>query len=274
LLKQTREFGRIGRWVLRLAPFKFKVGLIKGKENVVADCLTRQFEDLPSEVAFSGLILGRLPEAFQSIREHQKKDPECKALYEKVVQGDPAAKAYRLHNGALVYHPGRARAKRFLLPEAIRPMVLEYYHSSPMNAHLGMTKTLSWISKVFFWPGMRSDICSFVRQCVDCQRTKPARDAQVGLHSSEVATRPMERIFVDFVGPIVRSRKSNVAMLVILDGFSKFMNIYPVRRISSDVVKTCLAENFFPSYGVPESIVSDNATVFKSRTIFNLCFSW
>jgi hypothetical protein len=70
LLKQTREFGRIGRWVLRLAPFKFKVGLIKGKENVVADCLTRQFEDLQSEIAFSGLILGRLPEAFQSIRGH------------------------------------------------------------------------------------------------------------------------------------------------------------------------------------------------------------
>jgi hypothetical protein len=83
LLKQTREFGRIGCWVFRLAPFKFKVGLIKGKENVVADCLTRQFEDLPTEGAFSGLILGQLPE-FQSIREHQKKDPECKGSMRKL----------------------------------------------------------------------------------------------------------------------------------------------------------------------------------------------
>jgi hypothetical protein len=83
----------------------------------------------------------------------------------------------------------------------------------------------------------------------------------------------MERIFVDFVGPLVRSRKGNIAMLVLLDGFSKFVNIYPVRRISSNVVKNCLAE-FFSSYCVPESTVSDNAAVFKSRTFYNLCFSW
>jgi hypothetical protein len=55
----------------------------------------------------------------------------------------------------------------------------------------------------------------------------------------------MERIFVDFVGPLVRSRKGNIAMLVILDGFSKFVSIYPVRRISSDVVKNFLAEKLF-----------------------------
>jgi hypothetical protein len=36
LLRHAKELGRIGRWVLRLAPFKFKVGLISGKANVVA----------------------------------------------------------------------------------------------------------------------------------------------------------------------------------------------------------------------------------------------
>jgi hypothetical protein len=48
--------------------------------------------------------------------------------------------------------------------------------------------------------------------------------------------------------------------------------MYPVRRISSEVVKTCLLEKFFPGYGVPQSIVSGNAAVFKSRTFYNLCF--
>jgi hypothetical protein len=46
LLRHAKELGRIGRWVLRLAPFKFKVGLISGEANVIADCLTRQYEDL------------------------------------------------------------------------------------------------------------------------------------------------------------------------------------------------------------------------------------
>jgi hypothetical protein len=81
----------------------------------------------------------------------------------------------------------------------------------------------------------------------------------VGLHSSEVVTRPLERVFIDFFGPIVRSRSGNIAILVVLDDFSKFVPMYPVRRISSDVVKSCLLEKFFLTFGVPQSIVSDNA---------------
>ena len=127
LLRHAKELGRIGRWVLRLAPFKFKVCHISGKTNVVADCLTRQYEDLAAESTFSGLVLLHLPEAFQSIKEHQKKDPFCNNVYQKVVQADPTVRNFKLLNGALVYHPSRAKAKRYLLPESLRPMVLEYF---------------------------------------------------------------------------------------------------------------------------------------------------
>jgi hypothetical protein len=37
LLKRVKKIGRLGRWVLRLAPFKFKVVHTKGTENVVAE---------------------------------------------------------------------------------------------------------------------------------------------------------------------------------------------------------------------------------------------
>jgi hypothetical protein len=73
LLRHAKELGRIGRWILRLAPFKFRVSHISGKANV-ADYLTRQYEEPPQEPMFSGLLLGHPPEAFQSIRQHRKKD--------------------------------------------------------------------------------------------------------------------------------------------------------------------------------------------------------
>jgi hypothetical protein len=52
---------------------------------VVADCFTRQYDDPSADATFAGLVLQHLPEAFQSIREYQKKDPFCKDLYPKVV---------------------------------------------------------------------------------------------------------------------------------------------------------------------------------------------
>jgi hypothetical protein len=108
---------------------------------------------------------------------------------------------------------------------------------------------------------MRREVCAFVKKCLDCQRAKPAPDSWSGLHGVEVVIRTMERVFTDSVGPIL-SRKGNIAVLVVLDGFSKFVAIYPVRRISSEVVETCMVEMYFPAFSVSQYIVSDNAAAF------------
>jgi hypothetical protein len=92
------------------SPFKFKVGHISGKANVLANCLSRQYEDLSGEATFPRLVLGHLPEAFQYIKERQKKDTFCNNMHQKVVQGDPTVRCSKLFNGALVYHPLRAHA--------------------------------------------------------------------------------------------------------------------------------------------------------------------
>jgi hypothetical protein len=83
----------------------------------------------------------------------------------------------------------------------------------------------------------------------------------------------MERV-IDLVGPTIRSRKGNVTILVDLDRFSKYVSLYPVRRISAEVVKTCLVERFFPFLGVLQEIVSNNAIFFRYKIFYDLCFSW
>jgi hypothetical protein len=134
-------------------------------------------------------------------------------------------------------------------------MILEYFHDSALSAHLGVEKTFHRISKVFFWPKLRLDVLNYVRQCAECQRVKPAQDTQVGHQSSQIVTRPMERIYINFVGLMVRSRRGNVAALVILDGFSKFVSLYPVRKITAAAVVSRLVGRYFSAFGVPSCIV-------------------
>jgi hypothetical protein len=137
-----------------------------------------------------------------------------------------------------------------------------------------VAKTLHRISKVFYWPGIRPDVTKYIRQCGVCQRAQPAQNMQVGLHNSQIVTKPIERIFIDSVGPIVRSRQGNLALLVVLDEFSKFVQMYPVRKKTSDAVFKCLVGRYFPCFGIPNTIVSDNAAAFKYRLFYNTCFSW
>jgi hypothetical protein len=72
----------------------------------------------------------------------------------------------------------------------------------------------------------------------------------------------MEKLFIDFVGPLVRSKRGNITILVVADAFSKFVYFYPVRRITAQVVLDRLERSFFPAYGTPKFVVTDNARVF------------
>ena len=52
-----------------------------------------------------------------------------------------------------------------------------------------------------------------------------------------------------------------------LDSFSKFVGLFPVRRMASSVVINCLKKGCFPANGTPTSIVTDNARVFRSQEV-------
>ena len=84
----------------------------------------------------------------------------------------------------------------------------------------------------------------------------------------------MDKLFVDFVGPLVRSKRGNVVILFVVDAFSKFVSFYPVRKMTSRVVVDCLERGFFPAYGTPQYVVSDNSRVFCRKNFRDLCFRW
>ena len=97
-------------------------------------------------------------------------------------------------------------------------MLLKYFHDSVFSGHLGARKTYK-IASNFWWRKMRLEIFGYVRRCELCQRAKPAQDSGVGLHSASPATAPMERLFIDFVGRLTRTKRGSMGILVIVDSF-------------------------------------------------------
>jgi len=67
----------------------------------------------------------------------------------------------------------------------------------------------------------------------------------VGLLSGSPVSGPMERLFTDFMGPLTHSKQITVAILVVLDAFSKFVSFQPVPKILSQVVSDILERAFF-----------------------------
>jgi hypothetical protein len=74
------------------------------------------------------------------------------------------------------------------------------------------------------------------------------------------------------MGPLTRSNRRNVAILAVLDGFSKFVTFSPTRKITFKVVCDRLERQYFPADGTPRSIVTDNVQVFRTKSFKDLCF--
>jgi hypothetical protein len=276
LLRRTRDMGRLGRWILRLTPFKFRVKHTKGVENAVADALSRMFEGGYRETpeVLCATLWESLPLIYTSLEDKQKEDPECKDIRAKVLSGESGGEKFQVHGNRVCYYPRGAKRRRYVVPLPIRGMVMTYFHDNVMAGHLGAWKTIHKAAAHFWWPRMKRDIFDHVRKCALCQRAKASPNTRVGFHSSDPLSYPMERVFLDFVGPLTRTKRGNVAILVVVDGFSKFVSFNPVRRISSDVVVEYLQRWYFPAYGAPKSMVTDNASVFRCKRVKDLCFRW
>ena len=84
---------------------------------------------------------------------------------------------------------------------------------------------------------------------VVCSVSKPAQNTRLGFLSSEVAERPMQKLFVDFVGKFPRSKAGNTVILVCVDAFIKFVWIVPVRETTSRAIIRVLKEKVFCFFG-------------------------
>ena len=80
------------------------------------------------------------------------------------------------------------------------------------------------------------------------------------------ATAPMQRLSIDFKGPLPTSPSSYRYLLTIIDEYSRFPMAYPCRDISSQTVIRCLTD-VFSTFGIPSYIHSDRGQSFLSEEI-------
>ena len=79
------------------------------------------------------------------------------------------------------------------------------------------------------------------------------------------ATQPLERISIDFKGPIP-SVTANKYILTVVDEYSRFPFAFPCKDLHTDTVKRCLTE-LFSLFGPPGYVHSDRGAAFTSDSM-------
>ena len=156
--------------------------------------------------------------------------------------------------------------EQLVLPRSVRRTVLELAHSIPMAGHLGRKKTLQRILQRFYWPTIFKDVEEFCRSCGECQKTAPGRKQVAPLVPLPIIDVPFERIAMDIVGPIPKSRSGNRYILVICDYATRWPEAVPLKSIDAEHIAEELI-SLFSRVGIPKEILTDQGSNFTSRLL-------
>ena len=139
---------------------------------------------------------------------------------------------------------------------------------TPLAAHKGMRKTLQNLMRFYTWFKMYEDVRDYIKRCANCQRIK----IQAGKREMVVRDMPnlWEIISIDLMGPYTESKKKNKYALVICDVASKFSEIIPLQKATSQIIVDHLFK-IFCRYGFPKNIISDNGPQFISEIYDSFC---
>uniref|UniRef100_A0A8D0CUG7 Gypsy retrotransposon integrase-like protein 1 n=1 Tax=Sander lucioperca TaxID=283035 RepID=A0A8D0CUG7_SANLU len=241
---------RQARWALFFGRFNFSLSYRPGSRNVKPDALSR---------VHSAVDTGSNPETILP--------PTCSiAAITCDIEGIVRQAQH------LQADPGSGPPNRLFVPESVRSQVLQWAHSSPLTCHPGVTRTLDFLRRKFWWPRMEADTRAFIAACTVCARSKNSTQASAGhLRPLPIPSRPWSHIALDFVTGLPPSSGKTV-ILTVIDRFSKFAHFLalpklPTARETADI----LVKYVFRSHGLPTDIVSDRGPQFISQVWKAFC---
>ena len=142
---------------------------------------------------------------------------------------------------------------RVVAPKASWETVLRELHVS----HPGMRRMKSLARSVVWWPGIDGQIERVVQSCSPCQQSRP-KPPQAELYPWPWPSRPWARIHCDFAEP-VRGKY----VFCVVDAHSKWVEAEVLPSTASSPAIASL-RRMFSRWGLPDTLVSDNATTFTS----------
>ena len=259
LRSQNNLNRRHAKWVELIESFPYVIKHKKGKDNVIADALSRRYTLLSQ-------LYCRLF-GLESIKEQYALDPDFKDVLLNCREGRTWNK-FVINDGLLF------RANRLCIPVgSVRHLLLQEAHGGGLMGHFGAKKTEDVLASHFFWPKMRRDVERFVVHCTTCQKAKSRLNPHGLYMPLPVPSIPWTDISMGFVLGLPRTKRGRDSIFVVVDRFSKMAHFIPCHK-SDDAIH--LADLFFKEivrlHGMPSTIVSDRDAKFLShfwRTLWN-----
>ena len=292
---------RVVRWRLLLEEFGPEFKHVNGKDNVIADALSRlntdeiefgEPESTDEKGCFLAYSITRMDSVtFEKVNDNQptaeimarsfilkneeketdfplapkliaKWQKRDKALQRKLLM-DKGDDKYRTREleGVEVITENR----KIYIPSKLQARVVAWYHE--YLAHPGEKRTEETIRQNLTWPGLRSHVRQFCKTCRQCQLCKKQRKKYGLVSPKDVECTPWEQVHVDLIGPYeirTPTTKHVLRALTAIDPATGWFEIVEIPDKSSETVMDAFNNTWFSRYPRPRVVRYDNGSEFKA----------
>ena len=158
-----------------------------------------------------------------------------------------------------------------------RPFVPFSWRRRVFNAihglgHPGVERTRQAVCAKFVWPSIRQDVTKWSRECQECQRAKVTRHTVPPIGNFTVPAKRFQHWNVDIVTlPLSNGYRH---LLTAVDRLTRWPIAIPMKDMTTATVVDAFTHGIIASFGIPESVTTDNGTQFTSSVWRQLMETW
>ena len=228
---------------------------------------TRHTEDSSEDLVQEICTQQNRDEEVQTVRKHwtsSSKNPKTSARFSRWSEGS---------NNILLFD------NAIYVPDfnGLRTGIIRRHHDDMIVGHLGVTRTMNLIKRVFMWPSIRKDVKTYCQTWHSCQQNKTLRHKPWGQFKPLlIAKRIWGSITMDFITALPSSldtwNTSFDSIMVIVDKLSKMAHYVPCRKTmkASDLASIFL-DRIVRYHGISDDIITDRGSLFTSGFWTSLC---
>nr|XP_054765813.1 uncharacterized protein K02A2.6-like [Lytechinus pictus] len=271
-----RQTMRIARWSAQLLQFDYTVEYKAGRENYVADALSRlplgdeEWSDVVDEEEY---VLNQVrvdsPVTVKELQDATNNDEVLVQVRKYIEEGwsgnhksfPPEIKPYLILRDELsVVDDIVMRGNRIVIPTSLQAKFVDFAHS----AHQGIVRTKQRLRETYWFPHIDKIVEETIKRCVTCQENdKSHRTHSAPMQSVEFPNSPWEKISIDITGPFENAPHDQRYAIVVVDYHSKWPEVAFCSNVTSRSVIQVL-KTLFTREGLPTHLVSDNGPQFVS----------
>ncbi|XP_052566384.1 uncharacterized protein K02A2.6-like [Culex pipiens pallens] len=284
---------RLQHMLLNLQRYKPEIMFVAGKENVVADAISRapydddhaQAGDYQKLEIFKVMrdledvklkhFLNISDDRLTEIMAETAADPVLQLVIRLIGEGWPetiggvpdSVRVFFSYRNELTTQDGLVfRNDRILIPHKLRRKMIEKTHIS----HNGVEATLKLARANIFWPGMSAQIRDTVKECAVCAKFAGSQ-SKPPMQSHPVPVHPFQLVSLDVFFAEYRGIKRK--FLVTVDHYSDLFEIDLLKDLTPQSAIAACKINF-ARHGVPQLLLTDNGTHFVGKEWRQFAGEW